>query len=167
MSDNLTPAQRSYCMSRVRGRDTGLERLVRSALHNRGLRFRKHVRSLPGTPDIVFPRERVAVFLDGDFWHGYRFPLWERELNPFWREKIARNRERDRRNFRRLRRLGWRVIRIWQHASRDDLDGVIDRIASMVGRRDYQRGPLLRLELAERQDRFRAVGRVDRRRYPV
>lgn len=166
MSDNLTPAQRSYCMSRVRGRDTGLERLVRSALHRRGLRFRKHVRALPGRPDIVFTTERVAVFLDGDFWHGYRFPLWERALSAFWRRKIAANRERDRRNFRRLRRLGWRVIRVWQHASRADLDGVVARITAAVGR-PYGPAPISGLELAERRNEFRPVRRVDRRRRPV
>ena len=92
MTDNLTPQQRSYCMSRVRGRDTGLERIVRSALHRQGFRFRKHVSDLPGRPDVVFPRAKVVVFIDGDFWHGYRFPLWERQIPPFWRAKISKNR---------------------------------------------------------------------------
>ena len=73
MSDNLTPTQRSYCMSRVKGKDTSIERLVRSELHKRGFRFRKHVKTLPGKPDIVFPKAKVAVFVDGDFWHGYDF----------------------------------------------------------------------------------------------
>jgi len=129
MPDNLTPEQRSYCMSRVRGRDTGLERMVRSALHRRGLRFKKHVRDLPGQPDIVFARAKVAVFIDGDFWHGYRFPVWEPKIPAFWQKKIAGNRARDRRNFRRLRGMGWTVIRVWQHASRRNLTAVIERIA--------------------------------------
>ena len=68
--DNLTCEQRERCMSTVRNRDTDIERAVRSELHKRGYRFRKHVRALPGTPDIVFVRDRVAVFVDGDFWHG-------------------------------------------------------------------------------------------------
>jgi DNA mismatch endonuclease (patch repair protein) len=134
MPDNLTPQQRSYCMARIKGRDTGLERLIRSALHRLGLRFRKHVAALPGRPDIVFPRARVAVFIDGDFWHGYRFPAWEPSLSRFWRRKIAANRARDRRNFRRLRRMGWTVIRIWQHTSRRDLTGVLDRITRAVAK---------------------------------
>ena len=74
MPDNLTPEQRSYCMSRIKAKDTGLEVKVRSALHKKGLRFRKNVKELPGTPDIVFKKAQIAIFVDGDFWHGYRFP---------------------------------------------------------------------------------------------
>src|SRR5688500_10604715 len=112
MSDNLTPQQRSYCMSRVKNRDTDLETAIRCGLHRRGLRFRKHVRLLAGSPDLVFPTARLAVFIDGDFWHGYRFPQWRRKLSPFWQAKIATNRDRDRRNFRKLRRNGWTVMRV-------------------------------------------------------
>ena len=115
-------------MSRVKGKDTGIERRVRSALHRRGLRFRKHVATLPGKPDVVFPGRRVVVFIDGDFWHGYRFPAWEHTLSPFWRKKIAQTRLRDQRNFRRLQREGWRVIRIWQHQIEQDINACLDRI---------------------------------------
>ncbi len=132
--DNLTEAQRSHCMSRVRTRDTNLELLVRRGLHRRGLRFRKHVRALAGTPDLVFAAARVAVFIDGDFWHGYRFPSWRASMSPFWQEKIARNRARDRRNFARLRRGGWTVIRIWQHEIRARLERALDKIESSVRR---------------------------------
>jgi len=128
MPDDLTPEQRSYCMSRVKGKDTGLERLVRSELHKKGLRFRKHTGKLPGKPDIVFQRQKLAVFLDGDFWHGYRFPQWERNLAKFWRKKIGETRSRDQRNFAKLRRMGWRVIRIWEHSIEKDLDGVVKKI---------------------------------------
>jgi len=132
LADNLTPAQRSYCMSRVKGRDTSLERSVRSALHRAGLRFRKHVGDLPGRPDIVFPRAKVAVFIDGDFWHGYRFPSWQNGVSGFWRRKIAGNRDRDKRNFARLRRAGWRVIRVWQHDIKRDPTGSVERIIVAV-----------------------------------
>ena len=137
-SDNLTPEQRSYTMSRVRSVDTKPERAVRSELHRRGLRFRKHVRALPGAPDIVFPRQRVAVFVDGDFWHGYRLPAWEQGLKPYWREKIRRNRRRDQRNFARLRKLGWTVIRIWEHDVQENLDEVADQIEQAVRPRDVE-----------------------------
>jgi len=126
--DNLTTRQRSYCMSRVRNRDTDLEAQVRSALFRRGWRFRKHVSSLPGTPDIVFPCYGVAVFIDGDFWHGYRFPKWKANLSQFWVAKIQKNRKRDRNNFARLRRLGWCVVRLWQHEIKADLQGSIRRL---------------------------------------
>lgn len=125
--DTLTPNQRSYCMSHVKGKDTALERLIRSELHSRGYRFRKHVKNLPGKPDVVFKTAKVAVFINGDFWHGYRFPAWEHKLSNFWK-KIAKNRERDQKNFRRLRSMGWKVIRIWRHELDKNLDECVNRI---------------------------------------
>ena len=135
MADNLTPAQRSYCMSRVKSRDTSLEKIVRSEIHRKGYRFRKHVKELPGKPDIVFPKLKVAVFLDGDFWHGYRFPKWEHTVSDFWKEKIGKNRARDQRNFRKLRTMGWRVIRIWQHEIKTNFERSIKKIISEVDRK--------------------------------
>lgn len=132
MPDNLTPEQRSYCMSRIKGKDTGLEVHVRSELHKRGLRFRKHIKELPGKPDIVFSKARVAVFVDGDFWHGYRFPLWEHKVSDFWKKKIAKNRDRDGRNHKKLRGMGWTVIRVWQHEVQEDLETCINRIVSAI-----------------------------------
>ncbi len=132
MADNLTQKQRSYCMSCVKGKDTGLEKAVRSELHKRGLRFRKHTGKLPGKPDIVFVKAKVVVFLDGDFWHGYRFPQWEKTLAKFWRNKIGETRKRDQRNFAKLRRMGWRVIRIWEHSIEKDLDGVVKKICYVL-----------------------------------
>lgn len=131
MVDNLTAAQRRYCMSRIGTKGTDLEALVGSELRRRGLRFRKNVKTLPGKPDIVFAAAKVAVFIDGDFWHGYRLPIWENKLTKFWREKIRKNRERDRRNFAELRKMGWRVIRLWQHSIKDDLSSCIQKIVSM------------------------------------
>lgn len=119
-------------MSRIRSKNTGLERSVCAALRKRGLRFSKHVSSLPGSPDIVFRLPKIAVFMDGDFWHGYRFPQWKSALPLYWREKIEKNRSRDRRNFAALRRMGWKVIRIWGHNVRSDIGSVVDRICSAV-----------------------------------
>ncbi|GAB4297798.1 MAG: very short patch repair endonuclease [Desulfuromonadia bacterium] len=136
MPDNLTPEQRSFCMSRIKGKDTGLEMRVRSALHRRGLRFRKHVKDLPGKPDVVFRKARVAVFVDGDFWHGYRFPSWEDKVSDFWKKKINKNRERDAANHRKLRQMEWTVIRLWQHEVEEDFDACIDRILAAVRGRE-------------------------------
>ena len=133
MPDVMTPAQRSALMARIRGVDTGPERVLRSELHRRGLRFFKHVKTLPGRPDIVFPRAMVAVFVDGDFWHGYRFPRWKAKLAPFWQKKIEGNRIRDQRNFRKLRAEGWIVIRIWEHDVRLDVAACADRICQAIG----------------------------------
>lgn len=133
MVDNLTPAQRSYCMSRVKGRDTGPEKMVRAALRRKGIRFAKYPKNLPGKPDIVFRKQKVAVFIDGDFWHGFRFPQWRQKVSDFWKVKIEKTRQRDRRNFARLRRMGWKVVRIWQHQLEADLESSIDRITEALG----------------------------------
>lgn len=103
-------------MSRIRGQDTKPEMLVRRFLHGGGFRFRLHARDLPGRPDIVLPKYRTVVFVEGCFWHGHscqkgRIP----GTNPdFWHAKIATNQARDRRNHRLLKEKGWRVLRIWE-----------------------------------------------------
>jgi DNA mismatch endonuclease (patch repair protein) len=132
MADNLTPEQRSYCMSRICGRDTGIEKLVRAELRSHGLGYKTHVKSLPGRPDIVLSQSKIVVFVDGDFWHGYRFPAWKHKLSDFWKSKIDKNRSRDRRNFQMLRRRGWKVIRIWQHQLKHDPDSCISKILSSI-----------------------------------
>jgi len=132
MSDNLTPEQRSYCMSQIKGKDTGIELCVRSALHKRGLRFKKNVRTLPGKPDIVFTRKQIAVFIDGDFWHGFRFPCWKHKVNQSWQEKIEKTRKRDRINMNKLRSMGWEVIRIWEHDIKNKPMECISRICKAV-----------------------------------
>lgn len=119
-------------MARVRSKDTDIEVAVRSALHRQGLRFRKHVKELPGSPDVVFPRAKVAVFIDGDFWHGYEFVKWKHRLSPYWQGKIQQNIERDERNFRALRKAGWCVLRVWKHEVKRELEQVVERIKRAV-----------------------------------
>ena len=140
MPDHLTPEQRSRAMKRVRLKNGSIEIIVQRELTTHGLKFRQHVRSLPGSPDIVFPREKITVFVDGDFWHGWRLPAWERKLSPFWREKLQTNRKRDQRNFRKLRSLGWQVIRIWQHQLFQNKEGCIQRILRMLPRAQLKTG---------------------------
>ena len=108
------PSVTSRIMSAVRNRDTKPELALRRALWRRGLRYRLKT-TVHGKPDIVFPGARVAVFVDGDFWHGWRFQEWRDKLSPAWETKIAGNRKRDSRNFRLLRQQGWKVIRLWEH----------------------------------------------------
>ncbi len=115
-------------MSRVKGRDTTLETRVRSELHKRGFRFRKHVSALPGKPDVVFTAAKVAVFIDGDFWHGYDFPSWEHKVSDFWRTKISTTIKRDARNHELLNGMGWKVIRLWQHDLNQDFEASIQQV---------------------------------------
>jgi DNA mismatch endonuclease, patch repair protein len=124
----MTRAQRSLAMKRVKLRNGSSEKVVQKELSERGLNFRRHVRSLPGSPDIVFAPEKIAIFVDGDFWHGWRLSAWEHKLTPFWREKLRANRLRDHRNFCRLRARGWSVIRIWGHQIKTDLPSCIERV---------------------------------------
>lgn len=135
MTDNLTPQQRSYTMSRIRSTNTKPELVIRKLVHNQGLRFRIHQRSLPGCPDLVFRRGQVAVFIDGDFWHGWRFPQWRNKLAPYWSAKIQNNRRRDKLKFARLRRLGWFVIRLWEHQIEAEPERCAERVAQTVRRR--------------------------------
>lgn len=114
-----TSPQASAVMAANKSADTKCERLLRSELWKRGMRFRKNVSQLPGRPDIVFPRARLVVFCDGDFWHGRNRPTQRRKLRrgpnaDYWISKIKRNIQRDRHNDKRLRQLGWKVVRLWE-----------------------------------------------------
>lgn len=133
MADNKTREQRSWNMSRIRGMNTSPERVIRKLAYSRGLRYRTHIMSLPGRPDMVFTAAKVVVFIDGDFWHGWRFPSWRGRLSPFWQAKIDRNRRRDRLNFARLRRAGWTVVRIWEHEVKRDPVACVRRIEDVLG----------------------------------
>lgn len=118
--DVHTPEQRSRNMSRVRGRDTRPEILVRRGLHAAGLRFRLQVRDLPGRPDLVFPRHRAAVLVHGCFWHGHHCPMFRMPATraEFWAAKIDGNRARDARTRQALLEGGWRVLTVWECALR-------------------------------------------------
>jgi len=131
--DIMSPEKRRALMARIRGEGTGPEKRIIQELIAQKLSFAIHVRALPGRPDVVFTVARLAVFIDGSFWHGWRFPLWEHKLARSWRAKIASNRLRDQRNFRELRRMGWRVIRIWEHQVERNAAACIRRIAAALG----------------------------------
>ncbi len=135
MPDIMSKAKRSALMARIRSTNTTPETRVFRALRRRRVYFARHVRALPGSPDVVFRNGKVAVFLDGDFWHGWRFGRWEIKLQPFWREKIANNRARDASNFGKLRRQGWKVLRIWEHELERDLARQVERICKAVAAR--------------------------------
>lgn len=128
MPDHLTPEQRSRAMKAVKLKNGSLEMLVQRELRGRGYRFQRNCKMLQGSPDIVFRKHKLAVFIDGDFWHGWRLPSWEDKLSEFWRTKLQANRKRDLRNFRRLRNKGWKVIRLWEHEIYSDLNRCIARI---------------------------------------
>ncbi|GAB1254795.1 very short patch repair endonuclease [Desulfovibrio falkowii] len=134
MADIVDSATRSRMMSGIRGKNTRPEVLVRSLLHRKGFRFRLQVSTLPGRPDIVLPRYRAVIFVNGCFWHGhdchlFRLPATRTE---FWHSKIENNRNRDRRVREELLAAGWRVGVVWECALRGagrDLEGVANHLA--------------------------------------
>ena len=122
--DRISPAHRSWNMSRITGRNSAPELAVRSFLHRQGLRFRLHIAGLPGRPDIVLPKSRTAVLVHGCFWHRHRrcrFAYMPKSNPAFWQEKFEKNVARDKRTSRALRSLGWHVVIIWA-CQTDDID---------------------------------------------
>lgn len=117
MADIKSPADRSRNMAAIKGKDTKPEMIVRKYLFSRGLRFRVQVRKLPGTPDIVLPKYKTVIFVNGCFWHGHNgckyFRLPKSNVE-FWKEKIERNIERDKESMQALFDLGWKVVRVWE-----------------------------------------------------
>jgi DNA mismatch endonuclease (patch repair protein) len=126
-------------MAAIGSRNTGPELALRSAMHRAGMRFRLHRRSLPGTPDVVLPRVRLAVFVDGDFWHGR---LWfergkaPRSNRPFWLAKFRRNRDRDRRVDLELLAMGWTPVRVWASEVLADPGECVRLLRMVVGQRE-------------------------------
>ena len=121
MTDVLTPKQRSFCMSRIQGKDTKPEMIVRKVLHALGYRYRLHIRSLPGNPDLVFPARRKIIFIHGCFWHRHncRFGrVMPNTRRKFWKAKLEGNQSRDRKNRRELCELSWETFVAWECQTR-------------------------------------------------
>lgn len=133
MADVVDKETRSRMMSGIRGKDTRPELLIRRMLHSRGYRYRLHDSSLPGKPDLVFPKYGAVILVNGCFWHGHNCHLfkWPSTRQDFWREKISRTREKDEENIKRLRQDGWRVLEIWECATKGKhrlaIEEIIDR----------------------------------------
>lgn len=117
MADIWSREKRSKVMSRIRSKNTLPERLVRTTLYSMGYRYRLHVKALPGQPDIVLRKYKTVIFVHGCFWHLHdrcRDGTVPKTRTSYWQEKLYKNKDRDARHFRALRRLGWRVLRVWE-----------------------------------------------------
>lgn len=138
MVDVVTPEKRSQMMAGIGGKNTKPELIIRKGLHAKGYRFRLHVRSLPGKPDIVFPRYRAVIFVNGCFWHGHGCHLfkWPSTRVQFWKDKILGTIERDKGKLEALQLAGWRTLTIWECAlkgkSRLQIDSVIEAAADWL-----------------------------------
>ena len=122
-------------MSRIRGKDTKPEELVRKYLFSQGFRYRKYDSRLPGKPDIVLPKYRTVIFVNGCFWHMHDCSgfVWPKSRLDYWRPKLLRNAERDKKNCAELREKGWNVIVIWEcQLKKDMLESTMDKISSEI-----------------------------------
>ena len=151
----MTPPQRHACMSSIRSRDTTPERVVRSELWHQGFRYRLNDKRLPGTPDLVLPKYRAVIFINGCFWHGHRgCPKYvtPKSNTDFWKDKIARNIARDELNAQRLDTLDWTVITVWEcELNKKNIAGTIVRIEAELtaAKEKYERYCAIRRENRE------------------
>ena len=135
MPDVHSPATRSFNMSRIRGKNTKPEVLLRSLLHRAGLRFRLHVADMPGKPDIVLPRYKAAVFVNGCYWHrhqGCRYCTTPATNADFWNKKFEGNVSRDANKQKQLQEAGWRVFVIWECELRHDAEKTAAQLADAI-----------------------------------
>ncbi len=133
MTDILTPEKRSWNMSRIKGKNTKPEVLLRSLLHQAGFRFRIHADNLPGKPDIVLPRYNTAIFVNGCFWHRHKnckYAYSPKSRQAFWQEKFARTVQRDQEKTEKLIKDGWQVCSVWECELKNDPEAVINGLVS-------------------------------------
>lgn len=131
--DRMTKEQRSRTMSKIRSKKTGFEKGIFSEIRRFGVRFQSNYSGVIGKPDIALPKKRKVVFLHSDFWHGWQLSRWENRLpNDFWREKLRKNRARDKRVIVALRRQGWAVFVLWEHFYKRNPERAIARVVKFL-----------------------------------
>jgi DNA mismatch endonuclease (patch repair protein) len=133
--DNLTPEQRHRSMSHIRSNDTSVEILLRKALWREGIRYRKNLKTLPGKPDIAITKYKIAVFCDGELWHGKDWKKRKEKITTnrdYWIQKIERNMMRDNENEKKLEKMGWIVIRFWGKEIKKNLFDCIYEIKKTI-----------------------------------
>ena len=131
MADNHSKEVRSMNMSHIRSKNSKPEELVRKYLFSKGFRYRKNVKTLPGCPDIVLPKCKTVIFVNGCFWHKHDCPrfVWPSTNEEYWRPKIMGNVERDKRNFAELQQLGWTVLTVWEcELKKKVIDATLDQL---------------------------------------
>lgn len=131
MADNHSKEVRSMNMSHIRSKNSMPEELVRKYLFSKGFRYRKNVKTLPGCPDIVLPKYKTVIFVNGCFWHKHDCPrfVWPSSNEDYWRPKIMGNVERDKRNIAELQQLGWTVLTVWEcELKKKVIDATLDQL---------------------------------------
>lgn len=133
MADCFTKEKRSEVMSKIRSKETQIEQIVFRYLRKQGVYFQKHYKRAPGSPDIALPKKKIAIFIDGDFWHGWRFSQKKGKLpKKYWLAKIESNIQRDKKNRVKLRREGWKVLRVWEHQLKNQREKYLKKILEFI-----------------------------------
>jgi len=127
LTDIFTPEKRSWVMSRIRGTNTKIDLRMKDLLGDLGIKYEMYPKMF-GNPDFIIKKKKIAIFCDGDFWHGYKYYEKKRPSKKFWRDKIEGNMARDKRISRKLRRDGWSVLRFWEHDIKKRMDYCINKI---------------------------------------
>lgn len=138
-----TTEQRSQLMKKIRSTNTTPEVLFRKSLWAMGIRFRKNNQKIPGKPDISIPKHKIAVFIDGEFWHGYDWDRKKGKINAnrdYWIPKIERNIERDKRNTMLLEKEGWTVVRFWEAEIKKNLSECLIKVLMLIGKTSFKDG---------------------------
>ena len=145
MADIVTPEKRSEMMAGIRGKNTRGELIVRRGLHRMGFRFRLHDAKLPGKPDIVLPRYKAVILVHGCFWHGHGCHLfkWPSSRIDFWKTKITRNQQKDVETLVELKELGWRVLIIWECATKGKSKVPLNRMLELIAEWVVKGGQIL------------------------
>lgn len=135
MADVFSKKKRSQIMSLIRGKNTGIEKKVFSFLVKNKMPFKRHYSKAAGSPDVALPEKKIAIFIDGDFWHGYRFSEWKGRIpKKYWRKKIESNIARDKKNRNALRNRKWRVMRVWGHQIAKDPEKAFSKILNFINK---------------------------------
>lgn len=131
--DVFTKKKRSEIMSRICSKNTSVEKVVFGELRKRKIYFKRHYKKVAGNPDIALPQKKKAIFIDGDFWHGYGFEKSKKRLpKKYWIKKIEDNIKRDKRNRLKLKKEGWKVLRIWEHDIQKKKNESIEKAISFL-----------------------------------
>ena len=131
MADKISPEHRSWNMSRIKGKDTKIEVMVRQYLFHYGFRFRKNDKRYPGKPDVVLPKYKTAIFVHGCFWHrheGCKLATIPKTRTEFWMEKFAKNVANDKKHYEQLQEMGWHVIVIWECELENDFKTTMEKV---------------------------------------
>ena len=141
MTDSISPDHRSWNMSQIKGKDTKIEVEVRRYLFSKGFRFRKNDKRFPGKPDVVLPKYKTVIFVNGCFWHmheGCKYGRLPKSNLEYWEKKLRKNVDNDKKHIQQLKEMGWTPVTIWECELRDDFEGKMSQLIRQIRSAEQQ-----------------------------